>query len=66
MFRKSLLPFIVHPETVVHAPESSHVTEIGLAVPLYPIAQDTDEVPPYAVALVPENIYPGSDGLPQS
>ena len=38
-------PLMVHPETVVQNPVSSQVTVVGLAVPSYPIAQDTDEVP---------------------
>ena len=39
------LPLIVHPETAVQLPVLSHVTEVGLAVPSYPTAQNTDELP---------------------
>ena len=41
----TLVPLIVHPETVVQLPVSSHETVVGLAVPSYPVAQVTDEVP---------------------
>ena len=60
------IPFMVHPETDVQLPVSSHVTDVGLAVPSYPVAQDTDDVPSYVVAVVPVNVYPVSDGVPQS
>ena len=39
------LPFIVHPDTVVQDPEASQVTVVGLAVPSYPAAQLTEDVP---------------------
>ena len=63
---KITIPLIVHPETLVQLPESSHVTVVGFAVPLYPAAQATDEVPRYVVADVPVNAYPVTVGVPQS
>ena len=60
------IPLIVHPVTIVHVPEASQETVVGLAVPSYPVAQDTDDVPWYVVAVVPVNEYPVSDGVPQS
>ena len=51
---------------MVQLPVVSHVTVVGFAVPSYPVAQETDEVPRYVVAVVPVNIYPVSDGVPQS
>ena len=57
---------MLHPVTIVHVPEASQETVEGLAVPSYPVAQDTDDVPWYVVAVVPVNEYPASDGVPQS
>ena len=61
-----LVPLIVHPETAVQLPVASHETEEGVAVPPYPVAQTTDEEPPYVVAVILVNVYPVFDRLPQS
>ena len=48
-----ILPFMVHPVTVVQLPLSSHWTCAGEAVPSYPVAHAAFEVPRYVVAVVP-------------
>ena len=42
---KVYIPLMIQPDTVVQLPVSSHVTVVGLAVPSYPVAQETDEDP---------------------
>ena len=56
---------MVQPVKAVHVPAASHVTVDGLAVPSYPTAQDTDDVSPYVVPVVLENVYPVASGVPQ-
>ena len=57
---------MVQPVTAVHDPVASHVTDVGLTVPSYPSAQDTEDVSPYVLPVVPEYVYPVVVGVPQS
>ena len=57
---------MVQPVTSVHVPAASHVTVDGVTDPSYPSAQDTVEVSPYVLPVVPEYAYPVSAGVPQS
>ena len=57
---------MVQPVTAVHVPAASHVTVDGVTDPSYPSAQDTVEVSPYVLPVVPEYAYPVSAGVPQS
>ena len=57
---------IEHPDTVVQVPVSSHSTESGVAVPLYPVAQATDAVPPNVFAVGVLKLYPSTDKAPQT
>ena len=61
-----MLPLIEQPLTSVHVPAASHVTVIALMIPSYPSAQDTEDVSPYVVPVVPVYVYPTFEGVPQS